>query len=50
MAYQGYLRIYLQEKPPSDRRRPTFRGEPSKPRVALLCGLDAAKPKARANY
>ena len=47
--HQGYLTIYPQEKPPSDRRPPTFHGAPNKPRVALLCGLDAAKPETRAN-
>ena len=47
--HQGYLRIYPQEKPPSGRRPPTFHGAPNKPRVALLCGLDAAKPETRAN-
>ena len=47
--HQGYLTIYPQEKPPSGRRPPTFHGAPNKPRVALLCGLDAAKPETRAN-
>ena len=44
LSYGVYAFVYLQWKPPSDQRQPTFHDEPSRPHPPQLCGQDAAKP------